>query len=93
MIDAAYVTLTIVEDQSLHAMRLIPSTKNNPNSFKLSKVCEAKAAKRIESNKTLEKFLAIHFPECLFGKYLPVIRLFDGSLLVNICAEQLLREE
>ena len=84
MLSSDYITISIVKDKTLHAMRLSPSTKENENAFKLSSVCESKYAKRIETNRSLESILEAGFPKHLLGKNLPVLRLFDGSLLVDI---------
>lgn len=93
MLTTDYITISVMNDATLHAMRLIPSSKEYPNSFKLSDVCETNGAKRIETNRSLEAILNAGFPKSLLGKYLPVVRLFDGSLLINIDEEQFFNKE
>lgn len=88
LLNAEYITISILKDKGLHVLRLAPAKRDDDNSFKLSQVCESQYARRIETNRSLESILDAGFPRNLLGENLPVIRLFDGSLLVNIFAEE-----
>lgn len=75
--------IQILIDQKRELIKLVPCSKDDENSFKLSKVNETRGARRIETNNALQSFRNAGFPQGKLGKRLPISQSMDGALLVD----------
>ena len=62
---------------------IFSKAQKSEDSFKLSKVCETKHARRIETNRALLAIIKAGFPLYMLDKRLPVKILLDGSMAVD----------
>lgn len=79
--DAEYIRISIDTDDQV--LIFSKAQKSDDDVFKLSKVCETKRARRIETNRALLSIIKAGFPMYMIDKRLPVKLLIDGSLAAD----------
>lgn len=79
--DTDYMRISISIDEQI--LIFSKAYEGDDGAFKLSRVCETKRARRIETNRALVALFRSGFPLYMADKRLPVKILMDGSLAVD----------
>ena len=79
--DTDYVALSIDTDNRM--VIVSKAEQEDPGAFKLSRVCETMAARRIETNRSLLSIVRGGFPLYMIDRHLPAYVGLDGSLMAN----------
>lgn len=76
-----YCTFSI--DTKEQYIAINPANKDDEGAFKLSKVCESKNARRIETNRALMSFIKNGFPMWMLDKRLPITKGLTDTLYAD----------